>query len=213
MARPRPGAAVPPRRRAVGLRERLEDLPLLVGGDADAGVAHGEVQRRAIAVDRLDADAQRRLRPRSVNLTALPRTFSSTCRSRPASPSSDVRHVGRDVAGELEALFRRAQRQQLRGVADGLAQVELGALELEPPRLDLREVEDVVDDVEQRFGRRLDRRRGSRAVRRSAASAAPASSCRGCALSGVRISWLMLARNALLVSVASSARRLATPAP
>ena len=29
-------------------------------------------------------------------------------------------------------------------------------------------------------------------------------------LSGVRISWLMLARNALFVSVASSARRFAT---
>ena len=48
--------------------------------------------------------------------------------------------------GQLEALFRGAQREQLGRVADGLAHVELGALELEPPRFDLREVEDVVDD-------------------------------------------------------------------
>ena len=84
--------------------------------------------------------------PAAVNLTALPSTFSSTWRRRPASPSSTLGHVGRDVAGELDALFRGAQREQLGSIADCLAQVELGALEIEPPRLDLREVEDVVDD-------------------------------------------------------------------
>ena len=44
-----------------------------------------------------------------------------------------------------------ADREQLRGIADGFTRVELGAFEIEPPRLDLREVEDVVDDLEQRF--------------------------------------------------------------
>ena len=39
------GAAIAARRRAVGLRERLEDLLLLVRWNADAGVLHGEVQR------------------------------------------------------------------------------------------------------------------------------------------------------------------------
>ena len=106
---------------------------------------------------RLHAHAQNDF-ARVVNLTALPTRFSSTCRSRPGSPSSDLRNVGDDVAGELEAFFGGAERQQLRGVADRLAQIELGVLEVEPPRLDLREVQDVVDDLEQRLGRRLDRR-------------------------------------------------------
>ena len=39
-----PGAAVPPRRRAVLLLERPEDPFVLVPGDAHAGVAHGEPQ-------------------------------------------------------------------------------------------------------------------------------------------------------------------------
>jgi hypothetical protein len=33
---------------AIGLRERVEDQPLRVGGDSDAGVAHGDVQNDAI---------------------------------------------------------------------------------------------------------------------------------------------------------------------
>ena len=55
-------------------------------------------------------------------------------------------HGGSDMAGELDALLRRADREQLGGIADGFTRVELGAFEIEPPRLDLREVEDVVDD-------------------------------------------------------------------
>ena len=53
------------------------------------------------------------------------------------------------MAGELDALFRRADREQLGGIADGFTRVELGPFEIEPPRLDLREVEDVVDDLEE----------------------------------------------------------------
>ena len=91
--------------------------------------------------------------PAVVNLTALPITFSRTCRRRPASPSSDVRNVGNDVTRELDAFFGGAERQQLGGVADRLAQIEFGVLEVEALRFDLREVEDVVDDFEQRLGR------------------------------------------------------------
>ena len=46
------GAAVPARRRAVGLRERLEDLPLLRRRDADAGVADDEVEVHVVAARR-----------------------------------------------------------------------------------------------------------------------------------------------------------------
>ena len=49
-----------------------------------------------------------------------------------------------------------ARRDDVERALDALAQVERLALELEPAGLDLREVEDVVDDVEQRVAARAD---------------------------------------------------------
>ena len=46
------------------------------------------------------------------------------------------------------------QRQRVHRVADGIAQVEVDRVELELARLDLGEVEDVVDDGQQRIGGR-----------------------------------------------------------
>ena len=67
-----------------------------------------------------------------------------------------VRHVGRDVAGELEALLVGLQRVRPERVAEGVPEAEGDALQIEPPRLDLREVQDVVQEREQRPGRELD---------------------------------------------------------
>ena len=96
-------------------------------------------------------------------------------RRRSASGTSGV-----DLADELEALVvRRAARAARRRVVDALAQVEVERLELELAGLDLREVEDVVDDRQQRLGRAL---RRSRAYSRCSAverrSRAAARSCR-----------------------------------
>ena len=49
----------------------------------------------------------------SVNLMALPTRLRRTCRSRPGSPTSASGTSGSDVAGELEPLLVRAQREQL----------------------------------------------------------------------------------------------------
>ena len=84
-------------------------------------------------------------------------------------------------------------------------------LELELARLDLREVEDVVDD------RRAARRPTSLTVLEVLALLGVERRCRSARsvmpmmpFIGVRISWLMLARNSLLAIVAASARCLAT---
>ena len=74
------------------------------------------------------------------------------------SPTQRFRHVGGDVAGELEAFFGGAKREHAAGVADRLAQLEWPALDLQPSRFDLREVQDIVDHLEQRVGGRLDGR-------------------------------------------------------
>ena len=95
-------------------------------------------------------------------------------------------------------------------VAEVIARVENGiGSSSSLPRLDLREVEDVVDDAQQRVGRALDHRRGTRAARRVSSVSSASSVMPMMPFIGVRISWLMLARNSLLAWFASSATRVA----
>ena len=89
--------------------------------------------------------------PRSVNLMALPIRLIRTWRSRRGSPTHAVRHVRvRRRHDQLEPLAVRPHGQRSSDVVDDVAQVELDRFELELAGLDLGEVEDVVDDVEQR---------------------------------------------------------------
>ena len=59
-----------------------------------------------------------------------------------------------EVAGEVELLVRRRAAPRGRAPPRRIAQVEGRRLELEPARLDLGEVEDVVDDAQQRVAAR-----------------------------------------------------------
>ena len=61
-----------------------------------------------------------------------------------------VRHIGPDIGGELQALGGGLRRQRLGHPLDQLDGGELDAFEVEAAGLDLGEVEDVVDDPEQR---------------------------------------------------------------
>ncbi len=96
------------------------------------------------------------------------------------------------------------RREHLAGVLDGFAKIEVVMIELELAGLDLREVEDVVDDVQQRLAGVRRRQRvlalARRQVRLSSSSVIPITP-----LSGVRISWLMLARNSDFEREASTA--------
>ena len=58
---------------------------------------------------------------------------------------------GRRIAQELDALGRGARRQQLHRLFDQLEEIATDRIELEAARLDLREVENVVDDRQQRI--------------------------------------------------------------
>ena len=68
-----------------------------------------------------------------------------------------VRNVRLDVVNQLEALRVRAQRQRLEDFPQAVPQAELDRLEVQPARLDLREIEDVVQDRQQRIGGGLQR--------------------------------------------------------
>ena len=64
--------------------------------------------------------------------------------------SQRVRHVRIDIDDQFEALLVRPQCQRVRRVADGIARVEVDRVQLQFARLDLGEVQDVVDDGQQR---------------------------------------------------------------
>ena len=93
-----PRAAILARHGPVDLLERAKDSLQLVRGNADPGVPHAEVEQPVAGsapagLDRLDAASVSRhtstaTSPRAVNLSALPTTFTSTCRKRPESPTT-----------------------------------------------------------------------------------------------------------------------------
>ena len=91
-----------------------------------------------------------RISPRSVNLTALLTQLVRIWPRRSGSPSRLLRNAGRDVHQELESLFVRLLRGQRRDGADDFIELEVGGFDVELAGLDLGEVEDVVDDRQQR---------------------------------------------------------------
>ena len=93
------------------------------------------------------------MRPRSVNLSALPTRLVSTCFSRTGSPTTALGRPGARSVLSSSPFFAACGRQQLHDVGHCAGQAERNRLELQLARLDLREVEDVVEDREQRLRR------------------------------------------------------------
>ena len=159
MARPRP---VPPYLRVVepsACTNGSKIGSLLLRRDADAGVAdarsagHGHSElgdgvlpfRASVSGIRVTATTTS---PWSVNLMALPTRLTRICRSRPGSPTQAVGHVRRrrrrPVPAPSRALARPAAsacRRACRAESNG------DRVEVELARLDLGEIEDVVDDA------------------------------------------------------------------
>ena len=207
---PEPGPAVAARRRAIDLAERLEQTVHPVLGDADPGVADREVEPVPVArVEPLGAGRDHHLPA----LGELDRVVQQVDQDLPqprdvADDGARRRRV--EVVGEVEPLLQRARGATSSSADSTHSRRSNGApLQVEPAGLDLGEVQDVVDDGEQGVAAAADRpRRSSRcSASSSVSSRSPVMPIT--ALSGVRISWLMVARNALLASVAASASRRA----
>ena len=112
------------------------------------------------------------------------------------------RHVVGEV--ELDALARGLRPEHRLEAREQVAKLEVGALDLARARLDLREVEDVVQDVHQRLARVVMTSTSSRCSRVSSVWAS--SPVRpSTPFIGVRISWLMVARKLLFARLAASA--------
>ena len=72
-----------------------------------------------------------------------------------ASPITPSGHIGIDMANHFESLGVATQPKRLHGCVKALAQSERSGIDLELACFDLREIEDVVDDLQQRIGRGL----------------------------------------------------------
>ena len=79
------------------------------------------------------------------------------------------RHVGGDLANQLEALLLRPHGERLQRVGDKIGERKRRRLELQPVRLDFREIEDVVEHRQQRLRRVTDGRELVALIRREIA--------------------------------------------
>ena len=178
--------------------------------DADAGVDDLDAQHDRRASVGPSAPARTRMRPRraSVNFTAFEARFETTW-PKPVRVADEPRRArrGRRRRRASTPLARAALGEQARPTCSNSgADLEVDRLELELAGLDLREVEDVVDDREQRPAGDLRRPARAAAGRRRASVRSSRSLSPMTPFIGVRISWLIVARNSDFSREASIAR-------
>ena len=147
------GTAKAARRRAVGLAEGVENHPLFVGRDADAGVGHGHVHNGFAGGLRMARDAYDDFAFIG-ELDGVADQIQQNLTESPDVGDEDVRHVWRHFAQQLEVLLVSTDRQARQRIVERVAQLELCGIQVETSCFDLGEVEDVIDDQQERFGRR-----------------------------------------------------------
>ena len=147
------GAAVLAGGGAIGLRELLEQPPDLRRRHADTGVAHAEAQGHAVFIGVFDLDHQfhvamvRELhRIRQQVGQYLPQA-QGVAHERAAF--TQQARLG-DVEQQLDIFFVGALAQQRQGLSRHILDPETAFLKLQFAGLDFREIQDVVDDAQQR---------------------------------------------------------------
>jgi hypothetical protein len=139
-AEPRPSG----RRAGLRLSERLEDRLRALGLDADSRVRDVEAQPiGALARDR---------QPHGALLGELGRVPEEVEQHLAEVATVDhdaARHLGRDVDFEAQLLPARRLDHEQAQIGDELAELGAGRLHLHAPGLDLREVEHLVDEIEE----------------------------------------------------------------
>ena len=152
---PEPGAAVAAGGGGVDLAEGREQPLHPVLGDADPGVANGELESVRARPGWVGADVDDHL----ARLGELDRVRDEVEQYLPQAgrvPHDSCRHVLVDEAAQLELLLPRTRCDDVERALDTRPEIDRLLLELELARLDLRVVEDVVDHVEQRVSARAD---------------------------------------------------------
>jgi hypothetical protein len=144
-------------RRRVDLRERLEQPLAQVLGHADAGVLDGEAQLHCSGSGLAQPLDPHQHRPGVGELHGVAGEVREHLPQAPGIAAHDQRHVRADPGADVEPLFRRARRKQQHDLFDQLAHVDVLLVERQLAGFDLREVEDVGDDREQRAARFVER--------------------------------------------------------
>ena len=146
------GAAESPRGRGIGLRERLEQPRPLLVAQADAGVAHRQRDARRAVAER----ARRGAHLDAALVGELQRVGQQVEQDLPHPrriADQRVVRAGGDVGFEQQSLGGRLRAERVERAGDQAGQRERGVFQLEPAGLDLGEVEQVVDDAQQRLRR------------------------------------------------------------
>ena len=139
-------AAEPAGRRGVGLGELVEEVGQLVRGDADAGVVHRQAQAL-----RRGADADASTPPWLVNFMALEMRLASDLPQPVGSPRQLPSALGLDLHLVGEALLVAEWWKAAAAPSASPSRAKSRATELHAAGLDLRQVEDVVEDGQQQL--------------------------------------------------------------
>ena len=139
-------------RRGVGLGEDLEQLRLLLLADPETGVRHRELQRRDLQglAQRADLDPHLAFLG---ELQAVGNQVGQDLAQAGRVAADPVRRRRVDLQVEKDALGAGRLAPQLADVLAEVVKVEGDDLEFQPARLDLRDVEQVVEDGHQAAAR------------------------------------------------------------
>ena len=136
--------------RVVGLREAVEDAPLHLRSDADAGVRHLDHYDYMVFPFLLQGGA-------NDDFTLFGELYGVADQVHQDLVHADLvsQEGGGDVAlhqaCDLQTLAVCGVGEEFDHVGNGFGKVEVRLLQFQLPRLDLREVEDVVDDAKERL--------------------------------------------------------------
>src|SRR5262249_12868002 len=142
--------------RGVDLAEDLEEAIEAIRWDADAGVAYGEVNLAPRLLERMSRRRDVDLAPGRELDGVGEQVHEHLPEAGDVSRDQPRRRLVERV-GELDQAPCDRWRNELHRFFDAGREIERRLLELEPPRLDLREVEDVVNDVQQVLAAHPDR--------------------------------------------------------
>ncbi len=151
-AKSQTGAAVATRGRTVGLAECLKDLLLFFGRNPDAGVTDHEVQIDLRFFERIDRDDDDDFALLG-ELERVADQVDDDLSESPGIADERVGHIRGYEVGQFHSLFRGPQPEGVHGVAQAVAQRKIDRLQFQFSGFHLGEVEDVVEQPQQRVGR------------------------------------------------------------
>jgi len=146
--KPETGTSETASRRRIDLTERLEQAVGALRRDADPGVANREDELVGPPFEDTRRDLHEDLAASRELDGIADEVRENLAKARHVS-GHELRHARLDEVAEVQPLLRGRRAEQVESSFDALVEIERLRLEIEPARLDLREVEDVVDQHEQ----------------------------------------------------------------